>query len=129
MTTEPANPSPLRILIVDDEQAVRFVLCSLLEAQGHSVEAASNGFEGLQRFHKEPFDVVLTDRAMPGMSGDELALAIKRVAPQTPVILVTGFAPSPAEELPGIDAVVKKPFTMATLSEAIEGTRAADLAP
>ena len=73
--------------------------------------------------------MVLTDRAMPGMSGDELALAIKRVAPQTPVILVTGFAPSPAEELPGIDAVVKKPFTMATLSEAIEGTRAADLAP
>jgi CheY-like chemotaxis protein len=128
-THEQGNPPPLRILVVDDEQAVRFVLCSLLEAQGHNVEACANGFEGLERFHSESFDMVLTDRAMPGMTGDELAVAIKRAAPRTPVILVTGFAPDANEELPGIDAVVRKPFTMSTLSEAIDGLRPANLAP
>jgi CheY-like chemotaxis protein len=66
---------------------------------------------------------------MPGMTGDELAIEIKRAAPHTPVILVTGFAPDANEALPGIDAVVKKPFTMSTLCEAIDGVRPANLAP
>ncbi len=55
------------------------------------VTIASNGKEALAAFDREPFDIVITDRAMPGITGDEVAAAVKRKAPSTPVVLLTGF--------------------------------------
>src|SRR6266545_8383565 len=86
-----APPRPLRVLVVDDDPRVRDVLVGYLNIDGHAAETATNGQEGLDRFNKGTFDLVVTDCAMPGLFGDQLAAAIKELAPDTPIILITGF--------------------------------------
>lgn len=81
----------LGILVVDDEPQARDFLTAALTGDGHRVEVANDGADGLRRFREGTFDVVLTDKAMPGMSGDQMASAIKLMKPGTPVILLTGF--------------------------------------
>lgn len=125
----PAEPVSARILVVDDETLVREVLQAYLENDGHQVITAENGELGLEAFRADKFDLVLTDRAMPEMNGDQLALAIKAVSPTTPVILLTGFGDETADggpKLPGIDFVLGKPFSMdslrTTLAKALQLT-------
>jgi DNA-binding NtrC family response regulator len=72
------------------------------------------------------FDPVVTDRAMPEMGGDELAASIERLAPDTPVIMLTGFGDlmqAKGEQPTGVDAVVGKPVTLDALAGAIERVR------
>ena len=119
-------PHPLHILVVDDEPMVRQIVTAYLETDGHSVETASTGREGIQKFGMDRFDLVVTDRAMPGMNGDQVAATIKQVAPATPIILLTGFGElmHAAGEVPtGVDAVVSKPATLAALRDAITSVR------
>ncbi len=119
--SEPARgQKSLRVLLVDDEPQVRDVLAAFLTADGHIVEMASNGLEGIRTFRTHPFEVVVTDKAMPGMSGDQMALAIKQLAPRTPIILLTGFSQFlEGDSIPGIDVLATKPITMPNLREAI----------
>ncbi len=117
-----ATTTSLRILVVEDEPLVREVIGVYLIEDNHFVETAVNGREGLEKFRAGNFDLVLTDRAMPEMNGDALAVEIKKIAPQIPVILLTGFGDlmSGAAERPaGIDLVVSKPFTLNVLRDAI----------
>ena len=83
-----------------------------------SVTVPTNGTQD----RRGKFDLVLTDRAMPGMNGDHVASAVKRVAPETPVIMITGFGEmmETAGETPAdVDLIVGKPITMETLQEAM----------
>src|SRR4051794_9724404 len=111
-----------RILIVDDEPSVRQALSELLVAEGYETGEAANGPEGLAEFRREKWDMVFTDRVMPGMNGDELAAAIKETHPGTPVVMITGFV-DPANDYTAqprlIDVVVRKPFTTAAIRNAI----------
>jgi DNA-binding NtrC family response regulator len=119
--SEPA-PHSQRVLLVDDEPRVRQLLAQYLTRDGHSVETAMNGRDGLEKFSAEKFDVVITDRAMPEMSGDQLAIAIKQVAPEMPVILITGFGElmnATGERPEGVEIVLGKPVTLAALRQAI----------
>ncbi len=120
----PAQPTrPLQILIVDDEPLVREVLSVYLTEDQHVVAEATNGREGLDRFKKGRFDIVITDRAMPELNGDQLASEIKKLKPSQPVILLTGFGDlmnEAAESPSGVDLVVAKPFTLNTLRDAIQ---------
>jgi len=112
----------LRILIVEDEPLVREVLGVYLTEDAHKVVLAANGREGLEAFKKDEFDLVLTDRAMPEMNGDALAIEIKKLKPRQPIILLTGFGDLMAgsgEHPEGVDLVVSKPFTLNTLRGAI----------
>jgi CheY-like chemotaxis protein len=117
------NPArSLRVLVVDDEPMVRKIIGEYLNVEGHAVEIATNGREGLERFQEAEFDVVLLDRAMPGMSGDQVAAAIKQLRPEMPVILLTGFGSmmqAAGETPPGIDLVLGKPVTIAGLQSAL----------
>jgi len=93
-----------------------------LENQGHFVDSARNGRQGLDKFMSGRFDLVVTDRAMPEMGGDELAASIERLAPDTPVIMLTGFGDlmeAKGEQPAGVDAVLGKPVTFDALSDAI----------
>jgi CheY-like chemotaxis protein len=63
----------LRVLVVDDEAVVRKSISDVLAADGHTVDSASNGLEGLEKVAEAWFDLVITDRAMPEMSGDQFA--------------------------------------------------------
>jgi DNA-binding response OmpR family regulator len=115
----------LRVLVVEDEPLVREVVSVYLNEDGHAVETAINGREGLEKFKDGEFDVVLTDRAMPEMNGDQLAAQIKLLRPDMPVILLTGFGDlmmDVGERPSGVDLVVSKPFTMTSLREALSKT-------
>jgi PAS domain S-box-containing protein len=118
----PASVGPLHILVVDDDPVVRKSVVAQLNTQAHTVETASNGREGLDRFESGRFDLVVTDRAMPEMGGDQLAATIEQSAPGTPVIMLTGFGDLMAakgERPVGVDAVVSKPVTLDALTQAI----------
>src|SRR4051812_28019055 len=83
------TPAHLRILIVDDEASVRFVLSDFLSSEGHSTATASDGVEALETFRQDKWDLVLTDRQMPKMTGDELAAAVKEADPRGPIGMIT----------------------------------------
>jgi nitrogen-specific signal transduction histidine kinase len=111
---------PVNVLIVDDEPQIREVLAAYLEMDGHAVQTANGGTSGLRCFMDGHFDLVITDRAMPGMSGEQMAIAIKKFSPKTPIMLLSGFNSAGEEEtFPGVDVVAAKPITMPDLREKI----------
>ena len=110
----------LGILVVDDEPQVREFISAALTGDGHRVETANDGADGLRRFRDGTFDVVLTDKAMPGMNGDQMASAIKMMKPRTPVMLLTGFGQFlDKADLPSIDILLSKPIGIGKLREAL----------
>ncbi len=113
---------PLRVLVVDDDPTVRELVIAYLAIDGHTVDAATSGREGLEKFQTGRYDLVVTDRAMPEMGGDQMAAAVKRLAPHKPVIMLTGFGDmmQAADEHPaGVDVVLSKPVTRSKLREAL----------
>lgn len=111
-----------RILVVDDEPFVCDAVKMMLAFDGHDVVTANNAKEALAIFDKGGFDLVITDFAMPGMKGDELAAAIKARSPGRPVVMITAYAEmiqSSGKNLPGVDFLVSKPFLLEHLREAI----------
>jgi len=88
--TDPAKP--VRILVVDDEESLRVVLHSVLTGDGHDVTAVSSGEEAREAFRKAPFPLVITDIVMPGISGIDLLLEIKKTNPDTEAIIITSHA-------------------------------------
>ncbi|GIV14601.1 MAG: hybrid sensor histidine kinase/response regulator [Armatimonadota bacterium] len=119
---EPIPLRQLRILLVEDKPLVREVLREHLLRQGHTVETASDGQQGLEKFLASRYDLVITDLAMPAMSGEQLAIEIKKIAPNKPIILLTGFgdprlAQNAYSEL--VDHVLIKPVTLFALRQAI----------
>lgn len=105
---------PLRILIVDDEEWSRKFMVNCLEPDGHSISIACTGQEGLDAFRKGRLDLAIVDRALPDMSGDALALEIKRQSPDMPTVLVTGFGDlmkSAGVHPDGVDEILSKPMS------------------
>jgi CheY-like chemotaxis protein len=112
---------PLRIL-VDDQAMQSELLAHALERDWHTVSVAANGREALELFERREFDLVITDKAMPEMNGDQLAVAVKSREPDIRVIMLTGF--SAAEDVEDhmeefIDRVLVKPVAFAELRQAI----------
>jgi two-component system, OmpR family, response regulator len=108
-----------RILVTDDEPEVREALRMMLDFDGHIVAEAASGQEALSLFGPDRFDLVMTDYAMPGMRGDELARNIKRLAPSQPILMVTGSPQFAAGFGEAADAILAKPFTFGDLRQAI----------
>lgn len=112
----------LNILVVDDESGARELLQTYLSNDGHTVCTAENGQRGIEEFGRNRFDLVLTDKAMPDISGDEVAKAIKALSPEVPVIQLTGFGDLMklrGERPECVDQVLEKPITQRDLREAI----------
>lgn len=104
-----------RILVIEDEHNVSETLREMLLFAGHEVTTAPNGTEGISRFDRHSFDIVITDLGMPGVSGFDVARAIKQARNQTPVILITGWELQlKKQDLQerGIDFLISKPFQM-----------------
>jgi CheY-like chemotaxis protein len=118
----PPTDGALRCLVVDDEESVGTVLGEVLEMAGHTATVFTSGADAVERFRHEPFDVVFTDLAMPGVSGWQVARAIKAMAPTVPVFLVTGFGVElSAEErrAHGVDLVLSKPLNIQSILDAV----------
>jgi DNA-binding NtrC family response regulator len=80
-----------RVLIIDDEAAIRESLETLLGLEGYTVDTAENGDQGLERIAEQPFDLVLLDLALPGRNGLEILAVIRDRQPNLPVIMITAF--------------------------------------
>jgi len=114
----------MNILLVDDDPAVRRVTTRLLEFLKCSVVAVAGGHDAISRVKDQCncFDLVMTDYSMPDMNGVELAMSLKRILPDMPVILCTG-ADSGADDKvmfeSGVTEILTKPFTRAELGHSI----------
>jgi len=111
-----------KILVIDDEEAVRDILSRMLMTKGHQVETASDGDEGIERFKKQPFDLVFTDLGMPKISGWEVGKALKRLNPKIPIVMITGWGMELSREKMGengIDLMISKPFNFDQVTQLI----------
>src|SRR5207302_544636 len=114
------------ILVLEDEDRIRTMLVEALASAGHRVESATDGLTGLARFQGGAFDVVLTDLSLPECSGLDVASSVKRLRPDTPVVLITGWGhlldPEKMREA-GVDLMLAKPFrlerVLAVLADAL----------
>jgi CheY-like chemotaxis protein len=84
------EPQSARILIVDDEAAIRLTLDMLLRRRGYLVTVASSGDEALMLIAQQPFELLLLDYKMPGMSGLDVALRARALLPKAAVLFLTG---------------------------------------
>jgi PAS domain S-box-containing protein len=112
----------LSVLVVDDELFVRETLSDMLSELSHRVVAADCGRAALAEFTSQPFDLVFTDLAMPEMDGWATARALRKLRPEVPVVMVTGYgatAEAPDGELDLISGVIGKPFDFLQVSETI----------
>jgi len=108
-----------RILLVDDQQGVRTAIKFLLQTDEHAVTETTNGKEALALFRRDKFDLVITDYAMPGMAGTDLAAKIKAEAPSQPIIMITAYKHELGDRVNLLDAVLNKPFSFLDLRRLI----------
>ncbi|MCC5976451.1 MAG: response regulator [Salinarimonas sp.] len=103
--------SPLKVLVVDDDLLIQMATIDMIAEMGHAVYAAASAQEALDKvLDGEGVDLVITDHAMPGMTGLELARKLRESRPDLPVMLATGFDEIPGNE-PGENwPRLRKPF-------------------
>ncbi|MFM8552411.1 MAG: response regulator [Nitrospiraceae bacterium] len=118
-----------RILVIDDEAAIRGMLRDLLESEGHLVVEASDGAVAMKQWREssreQPFDLIITDILMPDKDGLEVIREIRRLSPATKVIAISGGSPQVrvrlldvAERL-GAFRTIDKPFALQSMLDAV----------
>jgi len=110
------------ILVVDDEAGYRDLLSLELAGHGFSVATACDGERAVELLAAGGVDLVITDMKMPRMDGLDVLLAVKRSAPDTPVIIMTGYAVEDRAEaaIREARAFLRKPFDIAELKTAVQ---------
>ena len=112
-----------RLLVVDDEDALRMVLSSELVSSGYDVATASDGDEAIAQVQNNKFDLVLLDIKMKKVDGFEVLRFIKKNAPKVKVIMLTGFADlknAIESKKHGAEDFVSKPYDLVDLLTTIE---------
>jgi len=113
------------ILLIEDDSALRLNLQRILEHEGHEVHSAAGGSEGLRTWRTHGADLVLMDIHMPDMDGIEVLLQLRRLAPQLPVVTMSGgdytgqLSALDDADLLGATARIPKPFSRQELVETI----------
>lgn len=122
-TQGPEALKPMKILVIDDEERSCRIITHILVRDGHTIDTALDGREGLNKFNSAEYDLVVTDRAMPEMSGDEVAANIAASNPEIPIIMLTGFGEMMKEnnECPeGVSYVMSKPVNRDDLRKVMQ---------
>jgi CheY-like chemotaxis protein len=124
VAVEPIPEGSERVLFVDDEESIARLGCTMLERLGYTVTTSTSAPEALALFRAAParFDLVITDHTMPAMTGETLAQEMRRLRPELPVIVCSGFSHTMnadrAQAL-GLDAFLLKPFLHRDLALAV----------
>jgi CheY-like chemotaxis protein len=107
----PERGSRLRILVVDDEQAVVDGLCALIEDLGHKAVGVTSGYEALDRFGRDRFDLSIVDVVMPEMNGLEVMRRLRIIDPSARIVALTGTGLDFTDVLPALGIrFVRKPI-------------------
>ena len=110
------------ILIIEDEEAIQSVVKAFLEDEGYNVVLASDGLEGMEKFHEHRPDLILLDLMLPKMNGFSVCEAIRKES-QVPIIMLTALDDD-ASQMKGFDALaddyITKPFSMPVVMKHIE---------
>jgi len=122
MSVALATGMAAKLLFVDDHDMTRNALSRCLRQEGYNVISVNNGIEAVKRLSIESFDLVLSDFTMPGMDGLNLTKHISRVAPQTPIIIMSGSADINREDVVNAGAfdLIEKPMVLNSLIAKIE---------
>lgn len=117
----PARDDPRsEVLVVEDDAEVRQGIAEGLRLLQYTVREASDGHSGLQELQRRRPDLLMVDYLMPGMNGAELVAAARRLYPQMPVLVATGYADmAEVQKVVGSHSVLRKPFDLETLSGAV----------
>ncbi len=121
-----------RVLVVDDDPAVRKSFDRVLTGKGYAVITAENGEEALRKLNEEKYDLVYSDIRMPGMSGLEVAEKVRARRPWTPVVIITGYGTDIAEErakAAGVSKFLHKPLSPAMIEDSARDVLAVSAAP
>lgn len=113
-----------RVLVIDDEEVMRRLMVRVRTHLGHEVETASDGAEGLNKFHEGEFDTVLTDLLMPTRDGMETIHELRRAAPGLRIVATSGSFDPLSDEVRiakavGANFVLEKPFGMKDVANAL----------
>ena len=114
-----------KILLIDDEEQMRFLLTRMLTRDGHEVFVAQDGEEGVQSFYQVNPDLVITDIVMPEKDGLGVIAEILATHPKQPIIAMSGgrrilTVELDAVEIMGVKGILQKPFTHQQLQEVIQ---------
>jgi DNA-binding response OmpR family regulator len=85
------NTHIVRILVIEDDEEMRSLLKDFLEEEGFETDSASNGSDAFRKLVKEPFDFIITDIRMPGLTGLDILPGIKKLHPDASIIVITAF--------------------------------------
>jgi PAS domain S-box-containing protein len=125
-----ASPSdgaaPLRILVVEDDIIIRMSTVDLLDGLGHAVAEAGTAREAMVVLERQPIDVLITDIGLPGTSGGTLAIEASRLVPGLGIVFASGrdaLPPEAAELPPGRAVLLRKPYDLRRLEEALAEAR------
>lgn len=114
------------ILVVDDETPVLQLITEILSQDGHKVTQANNGVDGIEKYQKGSFEIVITDLVMPEKSGLDLIMELRKINPDIKILAISGgggiqgrFDYLPIAKLVGAVIIIKKPFQISEIREAI----------
>jgi CheY-like chemotaxis protein/acyl-coenzyme A thioesterase PaaI-like protein len=124
MAGEISCKGPERILFVDDDHHLGEIAQEMLEYFGYQVTIKTNSIEALALFRRQAdhFDLIMTDMTMPNLTGDKLAREIRKIRPDIPIILCTGYSECITQEealAMGIREFIMKPFVMRDLEKTV----------
>ncbi len=124
-----------RVLVIDDDEETRTLVKRMLVGEGHQIEEAPDGAEGLRLFGKGRPDVVLTDINMPGLDGHDVIAAIRVLHPDIPIIAISGGGTTDKDDLLlkaaalGAVEIITKPFEFRQLVGAVQRALSRALRP
>jgi len=120
---QPGDLKDMRVLLVDDEEMLREPACAYLRQAGFVADEASSSDAALRLFREQPYDLVVTDIVMPGMNGRQLGVELRKLAPDLPVIYVSGYAQDILErqgQLAAGEILLQKPYSLKRLVRLVE---------
>ena len=122
-------PAKNKILVADDEEALRTVLSSELEGEGYNVHSAADGQEAITLLQSNEFDLILLDIKMPNVDGFEVLKFVKDKSPKTKVVMLTGFADlknAIESKKLGAEDFISKPYDLVDLLTTVERVLSTD---
>ena len=108
----------VRIMIIEDDEEMRSLLKDFFEEEGFETDSVSNGADALRKLSKDHFDLVITDIRMPGLTGLDILPRMRRLKPETPIIVMTAYGSDDVRRRSlerGATAYLEKPIPLSKL--------------